>query len=252
MTGRFARVLDRVNRELALPEPERSRILQEMASDLEDLYETYRERGMSEAEAVRQAEAALAASADTLAELIRIHTSLHRRLVERYAERGRHGAEKLLLGLLAAATLTWVAVVQLTQALDGASTFFWAVLAVAAAVCVTVPVAGHAVLGGRAEAQHAAPRARGAILALGVLAVLLGAFGAALDLYTAMGALAAADERSFYAFVPRLGRVADLLATSLAVGLAAGLAWFFLESLALRVARTSGAGFLGSAPREEA
>jgi hypothetical protein len=247
MRERFARVLDRVNRELALPAPERSRILREMASDLEDLCEAYRERGMSEVEAVRQAEAALAASADTLAELIRIHSPLHRRLAERYAEQGRHRAEQLLLGLLAAATLTWVAITQFAGALDSASTFFWAVLAVAAALCVLVPLAGFGMSSGRAETQRAAPGARGVILALGLLAVLLGAFGAGLDLYNAMGVLATADERTLYAFVLRLGRVADLLATSLAVGLGAGIAWFFLESQALRIARLS----LASVPREE-
>lgn len=252
MTGRFARALDRVDRELALPAPERLRILQEMASDLEDLYEAYRERGMSEAEAVRQAETKLAATADTLAELSRIHRPFHRRLAERYAERGRHGGEKLLLGLLAAGTLTWVAITQSAEALDDASAFFWAVLAVAAVLCVLVPVAGYGMLSGRDEAQHAAPGARGAILPLGLLAVLLGAFGAGLDLYTGMGGLATADEWSLYAFALRLGRVADLLAMSLAVGLGAGVAWFFLESLALRVARSSGVGFLGSVPREEA
>jgi hypothetical protein len=252
MTRRFARVLDRVGRELLLPEPERSLILQEMASDLEDLFEAYRERGMSEGEAVRQAEAALAASTDTLAELIRIHRPLHRRLAERYAERGRHAAEQRLLGLLAAGTLIWVAITQLTGALDHASAFFWAVGAVAAALCVLVPLAGYGMVSRRAEGQRAAPGGRRAILALGLLAVLLGAFGAGLELYTTMGGLATANEWSLYAFALRVGRVADLLATSLAVGLAAGLAWFFLESRALRAARASGVGFLDSISREEA
>ena len=87
---RFAPVLDRVSRGLALPEPERSRVVEEMTSDLEGLYEAYRERGMSEEEAVRRAEKALAASAETLAELSRIHAPLHRRLAEHYAEPGRH------------------------------------------------------------------------------------------------------------------------------------------------------------------
>lgn len=247
MTGRFASVLNRVNRDLALPAPERSRILQEMASDLEDLYEAYRGRGMSEEQAVRHAEAALAASAETLADLSRIHTPLHRRLAQRYAERGRHRAEQLLLVLLVAAMLTWVAITQLSPALGGASTFFWAVLAIAAALCVVVPLAGYAVLSsGRAEARRAAPGVRGAILPLGLLAVLLGVLGAALDLYTAAGVLGTADERSLYAFMLWLGGVADLLATSLAVGLGAGIAWFLLESWALRVASSSGVDFLGS------
>jgi hypothetical protein len=252
MMDRFAPVLDRVSRGLALPEPERSRVMEEMTSDLEGLYEAYRERGMSEAEAVRRAEQALAASAEALAELSRIHAPLHRRLAEHYAEPGRHRAERWLLVLLAGGTVAWVAVTQATRAPGGASIFFWAVLAVAAAVCALVPLAGYAGMSARGDTRSIARRARDAILALGLLAVLLAALGAALDLYQAASSLRAAAEWSVGAFVPWLGRIADLLATGLAVGLGAGLAWFFLESRALRVVQSRGAMFRGSTPWEDA
>jgi len=252
MMDRFAPVLDRVSRGLALPEPERSRVMEEMTSDLEGLYEAYRERGMSEAEAVRRAEQALAASAEALAELSRIHAPLHRRLAEHYAEPGRHRAERWLLVLLAGGTVAWVAVTQAARAPGGTSVFFWAVLAVAAAVCVLVPLAASAAVSVRAEARSTAERARSAILGLGLLAGLLAALGAALDLYQAAGSLRAAGEWSVGAFVPWLGRIADLLATGLAVGLGAGLAWFFLESRALRVVRSRGVALHRSTHEEDA
>src|SRR5690606_12674042 len=120
MMDRFAPVLDRVSRGLALPEPERSRVVEEMTSDLEGLYEAYRERGMSEEEAVRRAEQALAASAEALAELSRIHAPLHRRLAEHYAEPGRHRAERWLLALLASGTVAWAAGTEVTRGRGGA------------------------------------------------------------------------------------------------------------------------------------
>ncbi len=252
MMDRFAPVLDRVSRGLALPEPERSRVVEEMTSDLEGLYEAYRERGMSEEEAVRRAEQALAASAEALAELSRIHAPLHRRLAEHYAEPGRHRAERWLLVLLAGGTVAWVAVTQVTRAPGGASIFFWAVLAVATAVCALVPLAAFLGVSVRVEARGIARWIRSAILALGLLAVLLAALGAALAVYQAAGSLRTAGEWSVGAFVPWLGRVADLLATGLAVGLGAGLAWFFLESRTLRPVQSPGALLRGSAHREDA
>src|SRR5690606_12674043 len=107
----------------------------------------------------------------------------HGRLAEHYAEPGRHGAERWLLVLLASGTVAWVAVTQVTRAPGGASIFFWAVLAVATAVCALVPLAAFLGVSVRVEARGIARWIRSAILALGLLAVLLAALGAALAVY---------------------------------------------------------------------
>ncbi len=70
---RFANVLKRAGDRLKVPEPTRTRILLEMASDLENSYRHYREQGYDEAEATRRAEEAFGASDEALQLLARIH-----------------------------------------------------------------------------------------------------------------------------------------------------------------------------------
>lgn len=103
--SRFSRVLRRVERRLEAPEPERSRILMELAGDLEDLYRTYRERGLDEAAARRKAERWLAPSAATLESLRAVHLPTFDRLLDRLGGTTRGRVE---LGLAALVSLAAV------------------------------------------------------------------------------------------------------------------------------------------------
>ncbi len=73
--SRFAEVLKQVSDGLDLPQPTRSRILLEMAGDLEDAYRHHRSHGLDEQQAARRAEEAFAASDEALKHLARIHAS---------------------------------------------------------------------------------------------------------------------------------------------------------------------------------
>lgn len=97
---RFGRVLRRVDRCLEAPEPERSRILTELAGDLEDLYRAYRERGLEEAEAVREAEKWLSPSAEALASLRSLHLPAFERLLDRLSGTTRGRVELGLVTLV--------------------------------------------------------------------------------------------------------------------------------------------------------
>jgi hypothetical protein len=70
---RFASVLQKVEDRLLVPEPARTRILLEMAADLEDSYDHHRAQGIDEAEAVRRSEEAFAISDETLRLLERMY-----------------------------------------------------------------------------------------------------------------------------------------------------------------------------------
>ncbi len=72
---RFTRTLRQINEELDLPQPTRSRILLEMAGDLEDLYQHHLSQGLDPDTATRRAEEAFAASDEALKHLARIHRS---------------------------------------------------------------------------------------------------------------------------------------------------------------------------------
>lgn len=97
---RFVRVLRQVDRRLRAPEPGRSRILVEMAHDLEDLYRSYRERGLSEAEARREAEKWLAPSPAALASLQTVHRPAFDRLLDRLGATTRGRVELFLVTIV--------------------------------------------------------------------------------------------------------------------------------------------------------
>lgn len=52
----FNPLLKRINDKLDLSQPAKSRIVLEIAADLEDLYRIYRDRGLSEEEALHKAQ----------------------------------------------------------------------------------------------------------------------------------------------------------------------------------------------------
>lgn len=131
---RFSRVLQQVERRLRAPEPERSRILVEMAHDLEDLYRSYRERGLSEAEARRKAENWLAPSRAALASLESVHRPALDRLLDRLGGTTRGRVE---LGLVALVSLLAVGggvlAVLRSGALSASSPGLWIVAALGVA-----------------------------------------------------------------------------------------------------------------------
>lgn len=102
---RFSRVLRRVDRRLQAPEPRRSRILMEMARDLEDLYRAYRDRGLSEREARRRAEEWLAPSGAALESLSSVHLPAFDRFLDRLGGTTR-GRIELGLGALVSLAAT--------------------------------------------------------------------------------------------------------------------------------------------------
>jgi len=70
---RFTHVLKQAEHRLRTPEPARTRILLEIAADLEDSYQHYLDHGLDETEAARCAEEAFSTSDETLRLLERIH-----------------------------------------------------------------------------------------------------------------------------------------------------------------------------------
>ena len=110
--SRFADVLKKTAARLSVPQPAKSRILLEVAGDMEDLYTHYRERGLPEDRAVEETVNQLDLSDDALAELVALHTSRVRRFLDGLSTRGRARVERLALGLLLlfVVTLSWIQV----------------------------------------------------------------------------------------------------------------------------------------------
>lgn len=98
--SRFAPLLERTNRALDLPQPQKSRIMEELAADAADLFEHLRERGIGEAEATREVETWLLTDPEQIRELEEIHRPLYLRWANRFSQRHSHRGERFALALI--------------------------------------------------------------------------------------------------------------------------------------------------------
>jgi hypothetical protein len=96
---RFTETLRDINDRLDLPQPARSRVLLEIAADLDGLHRYYCDRGLSEEEARRRAVEQCDLSDEALAELTRVHLSPYRRFLDRLGAQARTRWERALLAV---------------------------------------------------------------------------------------------------------------------------------------------------------
>lgn len=213
---RFDRVLRRAEEHLDLPEPVRSRVLLEVEADLEGLYRTYRDEGLTREEAARRAEEALGLSREAIDTLVELHAPLYRRLFERFASSARRRWERIVLALLIALTVAGgVSALVTGGLLRDSSPLIWAVLALASAG-LWISVREFFRLDVKRE--HRGSDLGGSLPLLPPLctAILLaGALGAGLELYGLAGTMADAGGGSPGALLPGLGRATEVLTLSL-------------------------------------
>ena len=219
---RFARVLRRVDRELEVREPERSRILLELAGDLEDLYREYREMGCPDDEARRRAEDWLAPDRSSVDRLRRLHTPILGRSLATLSEIGRSRVESGALALLVLASIAGA-----LWTIRGSPIWppgLWVTLVLA------IGGVGLAIAGRRALDVLLSPdgglrvstRMSG-LLALSAASALTGALGGSLHLQTAL-----VPAPPGAAPWPAIGKASATATLGLAVALALGVAWFWL------------------------
>ena len=130
---RFRKTLIEINRKLDLPQPDKSRILLEIASDLEEAYLHLVDRGMDPETAEAETLSRFDLSDQVVEELIKLHQSPVRRLLGRISEQARNKLERFLL----ICTLLVIAIFSGREVLSAdiyrnAGPFVWPVLAAAA------------------------------------------------------------------------------------------------------------------------
>lgn len=230
---------------LDLPEPIRTRTLLELRSDLEAMAAALESRGVAGEEARRRAVETLLPSAESVAELRRVHRPLYQRLVDRFSVRGRHRLERLLLALLAAVYVaSGLSTLARLDLLATPSPFLWPVLLIA--VLIGVAGAGKLfhlfVAGARSDSLRRGLR----LLPLLGAAVLVVAFGGlTVDLYVVAGRLAAGMSVA-PELLAWLRREAALLSLALLAASAAGLIWLVAAVRVARIeqARAAALGFI--------
>lgn len=229
--SRFAETLNTINDRLDLSHPARSRVLLEIAADLEDLYRHFRDQGLSEVEASRRAEEHCDLSDEALAQLVGVHGSPYRRFLDRLGAQARSRWERAVLAilLLLVGTSTGRALAG-SDLFNAAGPFVWPALA---CTSIAVSIGLMKLYAVYLRQDHRPSRLRRGLDALPALAaadIVIGVYGYSWTFYVLLRAMA---EDPVHA-LPRLtGSLLTGSATVVVCLLSAvlcALLWYIVES----------------------
>jgi hypothetical protein len=231
----FKELLRAIDARLDLPQPARSRVLLEIASDLRDLEAHFLEQGLPAEEARRRAADRCDLSEASIRELVRVHGSPYRRFMDRLGAQARTRWERALFAVL----LLLVAATLGPPVIGGgmfraAGLWAWVVLGLGACAAVVGLTKLHAVY---LRQAHDPRRLRGglnAIVALGGTSLAVGILGANVALFRAARAGASHPDHLLPAIVTSLRSGSALLVIAFLSATLCALFWF---PLAGRVAR---------------
>lgn len=234
--SRFATTLQTIADRLDLPQPARSRVLLELAADMDDLDRHFLGQGLAEDEARLRVLEQFDLSDAAMSELAAVHHGPARRLLDRLPARNLRLWERTLLVVMAlAAVHTGGWFTRSSQVMHDAGAQAWAVLAVAVIVLILAAGKAYQLF---IRQDHRVRRLRTG------LAPVLG---------LSVGMMALGFVLPWVQVLLRLGRPTDLhpvavmmdwvisttamLQVSLGLGLLGALAWFGLAQAVLRIER---------------
>jgi hypothetical protein len=243
--SRFAQALSDVASRLTLPEPVRSRVLLEMAADMEDLHQAYLERGLPEEEARASVLEHFDLSQEALRELAAVHDSPLERSLTSLSGQAHRPWARTLLGLLG----LFVAAGNVSLFFEGgllshASPLAWVLLAILA-----TGLAGGAWKARllRSSPAPGEPRVRSGVsflLGLAGLQVVLGFAGVWVELYRSGLRIRSAPGEALIHIVGWMHLASATLVVALSSALILGFLWFFLEGRAQRLQAAAAASLL--------
>jgi hypothetical protein len=242
----FADVLKPLRSRLPLPQPARTRVLLEVAADLTDMYQHYLDAGLSEDEARSRAMDAFVVSDDALAELVRVHTSPVRRLLDRLSTQALSRWERVVL-LVIAAVLAFVVgqVVLPGEVFRVAGYLAWPALSCGVAGLVLGLIKFYQIY---IKQDHELERARRGLDAIALFSgaqVLLGFLGAWFGLYLVARRIADDVEGAMVHVFNWLMSCSALLAVSLTGALLTAICWFWLARRVAGIADAEAVLLLG-------
>jgi hypothetical protein len=232
----FSDLLASVREQLKLPEPTRSRILLEIANDLEELFLHHRSAGLSAARARERVEQAMELSTTVLAEIVKVHASPYQRFLDHLSSRARARWERgALLALGLAVCLIVLSVAAVGPVFVQARPFIWPVLACFLGAAILAIQRTHALfLKGTGDAKHARKKL-GLLLALGVAQPAIGLAGAWFGLIPVSWAMIEAEVMPSYAIFNWMIGAAALMLISIAGAILIAIWWLILAGRAAAI-----------------
>jgi len=226
---RFNAALRDIADDLAIPQPARSRVLLEIAADLEDMYRAYRAEGLSEKEAEQWTLEHFGPSDDALRELVEVHSAPVKRALDRLSEQARSRWERGLLAVLVVfAVVVGGQPLIGGRLLSGMSIFAWPILVFAA---IGFLIGATRIYSLFIKKDHDTRRLRSGLnplLAFAIVELLLGFGGAWVGLFlTVMRILDDMESSGIYLFDWMLKSSATLC-FSMIVAMLLALTWMLL------------------------
>lgn len=224
--------LRKLSARLPIPEPARSRVLLEIATDMEDLFQHHQDRGASSEEAVRIVEEQFDLSDEVLRELVQLHSSPLQRSLDGISRQAQSRWERGVLALVALFVIPGLAMLLLQPSLlRDASPLAYGLLGILVLGLGLGLWQGWVLFGKKGRTYG--PRPLPGLDALPVLAILLlglGFAGVWMELFRAALVIRGSPERALVHLLNWLQMASATLVIALSGALLTGLIWFFLES----------------------
>jgi hypothetical protein len=243
--SQFAPLIREIGAELRVPQPARSRILLEIAADLEGMFAHYRSQGLSSGEAAARARETLALSGEALDGLRRIHQPPVRRLLDLLSVQAQAAWERVTLAVLAVCVaLLTVREVLTSRGSVGTSSFVWPIAGIAAVALLLGLVKIYALYLKQDHEPLRLRRGLDSLLFLAASSLGLGLLGLMVELYLTARRIIG-DQEWTQPYLPEfLLRSSALMMLSLLVAIAIGVAWFVLLGTVQRIERAEAEGLM--------
>jgi hypothetical protein len=234
--SRYADDLQAIAHRLDLPQPARSRVLLELAADMDDLDQHLRRQGLPDHEVRRRVLERFDLSDDALGELALVHRGPARRLLDRLPARSLRLWERVLLVVMALAALRtggWFT--RSSRVMHDAGAQVWAVLAVALVVFLLAAGKAYQLF---IRQDHRVRRLRNGLAPVLGLSVGMMALGFVLPWLQVLLRLGRpTDQHPVAMMMDWTLSTTAMLQASLGLGLLGALAWFGLAQAVLRIER---------------
>ncbi|MFQ5604648.1 MAG: hypothetical protein ACE5HS_15365 [bacterium] len=225
--NRFAPFLKEVNEKLNLPQPTKSRILLEMAADLEDLFNYFRESGLDEAQALQKTEEMLRTNDETLAELVQIHDTGFRKFLNKLSEQAQTRWERVCLVLLFLFLFFFVGrEIFSFRFFSNASHFIWPILGISLAMTVLATSKIYRLFIKKDHRIRKLHSGLSTFLFLCGSSLMIAVGGFLVELYQTAGKIMRDSEHAFHYIIEWLSKGSALIIVSAFITIFAAILWF--------------------------